>query len=115
MTISPGIGAKRRHDVGAGLARDQEAAHRAGIADAQRRVAAQPLGRRAVRQVGPVALAGVDDRPAPHAEGLEQTPPSARSPAAALTSLPSAGAEAAGLDEVALHVDDDQRGCRDRR
>jgi hypothetical protein len=59
---------------------------------------------------GHVALAGVHHRPAAGAPGRQQRPMSARWRTAAVTSLPSAGAEAAGLDEVALHVDDDQRG-----
>ena len=58
-------------------------------------------------------LAGVDDRPALRAEQRDQRArPSGRWPSSRATSLPSAVAEAAGLDEVALHVDDDQRDVR---
>ena len=56
-----GFGGEARHDGAARLARDQDAAHRAGIADALARRAALPLARRQVRQVRLVAFARVDD------------------------------------------------------
>ena len=56
-------------------------------------------------------LAGVDDRPA-HARGTERISAATVGTifVSRATSLPSAVAEAAVLDEVALHVDDDERG-----
>ena len=75
--------------------------------------AAGELGRRAVGQVGPVALARVDDRHAGVARGGEHAPAAARRRVASSeTSLPSSCAEAARLEEVALHVDDHERGGR---
>ena len=50
------------NDVVAGLAANENAPHRPGIADAQRRRAALDLGRRRIRQIGQMALAGVHDQ-----------------------------------------------------
>ena len=98
--------------VGARLAGDQDAAHRAGVADAQRGLAARALGRRAVGEVG--RWHSVVWTPAsPRArQAVEQRARSARSPRQQRDVVAERCAEAAGLDEVALHVDDDQRRSR---
>ena len=85
------------------------------VADAQARVAAIALGRRAIGQVGPVRLAGVDHQAAGVAPGLEQACIAGTMASSSETSLPRRLAEAAGLDEVALHVDEDQGGFRRAR
>ena len=113
ITISPGDGRKLGDDLAAGLAVDQDAAHRARVADAQlglprRRLAGgqsdrsglwhsrvwtigRPAARKRVQQPAHVG----HDRLQPGDVVAERF------------------AEAAGLDEVALHVDDDQgEPCR---
>ena len=50
------------NDVVAGFAANENAPHRAGIADAQGRRAAFDLGRRRVGQIGQMAFAGVHDQ-----------------------------------------------------
>ncbi len=76
-------------------------------------LAAQALGRRAVGEVGRVALARVQDRPAV-ARGRARSA-SATVGTIAVTRRQVVAerlAEAAGLEEIALHVDDDERGAR---
>ena len=65
-------------DVVAGLAAHQDAAHRTGVADALARRAALDLGRRRVGQIGPVALAGMDDQQAGRARRVEHRLAAAR-------------------------------------
>ena len=79
------------------------------VADAERRIAAVALGRRAVGKVGPVAFHGVDHRQAGGAKPLDQPLHRRHDRRDAADVVAEAGAEAAGLGEVALHVDDDQR------
>src|SRR5258706_1441953 len=97
-----------RHDVIARLAVDQDAAHGPGVADAHRRASAAALGGRTVGEIGAMSLARVQ-----HAEAVGPTPGEelphrghdGGEPAHVVAEgLP----EAAPLDEVALHVDDDQ-------
>ena len=109
MTISPGSGASSSRIAVPGSPDDQHAAHRARVADAERGIAAVALGRRAVGEVGPVAFHGVDHRQAGGAEPLDQPLHRRHDRRDAADVVAEAGAEAAGLGEVALHVDDDQR------
>ena len=113
ITGSPVGRIEVRHDVVPGLAADQDPPHRPGIADPLRRHAAGDLGRRRVGEVRPVPLAGVDHqhagRPrrrqrggAGHDRGLQQR-----------DVVAERLAEAARLEEVPLHVDDDERGAAD--
>ena len=95
----------------AGLAADQDAAHRPGVADALRRLAAGELGGRRVGQVGAVALAGVDHQDAGGARGVERAGAGADRALEQRDVVAERLAEAAGLEEVALHVDDDERGA----
>ena len=62
-------------------------------------------------EVGPVRLARVHDRPAARAPGREQRGDRRDRRLQPRHVVAERGAEAAGLDEVALHVDDDQRAC----
>src|SRR5258707_259980 len=62
---SPGAhktGRKPAVDVVVGLAANEDAAHRAGGADAVFRIAALDLVRRRIGQIGPMPFAGVDDQ-----------------------------------------------------
>ena len=62
-TISPVARRAFRDDLGARLATDENAPHRTGIADAQRRLSTQALGGRAIGEVGEVILPGMENRP----------------------------------------------------
>src|SRR3954452_21390118 len=57
-----GRGSELVDDFVAALAAHEDAPVGTGVADAGREAATRPLARRAVRHVGPMALAGVDDR-----------------------------------------------------
>ena len=104
---------ERLDDLVAWLADHQDAAHRALIADAQCRVAAVALGRRAVGEVGLVGLPGMDHEAACRAPGFESLL-RRRDDGFEQGDIVAQGfAEAAGLDEVALHVDQDEGGLGD--
>ena len=79
------------------------------IADAGRAAAADLLGRRQIGQVGPMALARVDDQQAGGAPGRQQAAVRLDRAAQLRHVVAEHFAEAAGLEEVALHVDDEQR------
>ena len=95
----------------AGLAADQDAAHRPGRADAHSGVAALDLERRGVGQVGAVAFAGVDHQQARGAGGIEHRTDRRDRGAEPRHVIAERLAEAARLQEIALHVDDDERGA----
>jgi len=95
-------------DVVARLAADQDAAHGARLADARRRRAALQLGWRGIRQIGRVALAGVDDEEAGCARSGQQGAGGRHRGGEQRDVVAQALAEAAGFEEVALHVDDDE-------
>jgi hypothetical protein len=103
-----GQGRQLGDDLRTRLAVDQDAAHGAGIADAQGGATAQALGGRAVGEVGLVAFAGVDDRQAGGTEGVHEPAQGGHDRLQAGDIVAERVAEAAGLDEVALHVDEDQ-------
>ena len=108
MTISPVDRRQLVDDVVAVLAADQDAAVRAGVADALRWLAALQLRRRAVREIRQVALSGVDDQHAGRpgrGEHLGQR----RDHLLQLADVVAEGfAEPAGQQEVSLHVDHDE-------
>ena len=85
------------------------------VADAQCGLAAPPLGRRAVGQVWRVRFARVDDRPAARAPQLQQHARRLDDRCEQRHVVAERGAESARLDEVALHVDHDQRGAAGRQ
>jgi hypothetical protein len=103
---------KLRHDVVAGLTVDQDAAHRARIPDPQRRPASLALGRRAVGEIGAVAFARVDDANTVPSRPREQVAHGRDDRGQATHVVAERFAEAAALDEIALHVDHDQRRGR---
>ena len=71
--------------------------------------AAQPLGGRAIGEVGRVALARVEDRPAFARNRAISAATVGTIAATGAKIVAERLAEAAGLDEIALHVDDDER------
>ena len=97
-------------DVVAVLAADQDAALGARCADAQARIAPVELGGRAVRQVGDVPLPRVDHGEAHRPGGLQHLLERGDDGLQVADVVAERLAEAARLDEVALHVDDHQRG-----
>ena len=109
-----GLGIKLGNDVVAGFAAHQNAAHRAGVADRGRAAAANLLGRRQIAEVGPMALAGMDHRKAGGAPGREQLPVRLDGAAQLRNVVAEHFAEAAGLQKIALHVDDEQRAVLGR-
>ncbi len=107
-----GGGIKRCNDVVPGLAANEDPAHRSGIADAQTWRAALDLGRRCVRQIGQVAFARVDDEHAGVARSCEHRTTGRDGALQERDVVAERLAEAAGLQKVALHVDDEQRRAR---
>ena len=105
-------------DLPARLAAHQDPPARAVVADARADVLRAPqLVRRAVGQVGPVALAGVDDQPAGGAHRGEHLGRRLE-PGAGQVEVVAHGVDVAARPaEVDLPVDADQRGVRrvDRR
>ncbi len=91
------------------LAAHQDASHRPGIADAGDEVAAPVFGGRQVGQVGAVALAGVHHQHAGGTAGGEHLGGGADRGAKLRHVVAEGGAETARFQEVALHVDDDER------
>jgi len=94
------------------LAAHQDAAHRAGVADTDCASPANLLRRRQVRQVRPVAFASVDHQAAGVAPRRKQRPVRFDRATKLRDVVAEHFAQAASLQEVALHVDDQQRRCR---
>jgi hypothetical protein len=98
------------HDVVAVLATHEDAPHRPWIADAVVELAPGLLGGRQVAQVWAVALTGVHDEH-PELAGRFQHALGGRDGGTKQRDVvPQRLAEATGIDEIALHVDDYQRG-----
>ena len=76
------------------------------------RRAALDLGRRRVGQIGQMALAGVHDQHAHRARRGQHRADRLHRARQLRDVVAERFAEAAGLHEVALHVDDDERGRR---
>jgi hypothetical protein len=74
-----------------------------------RAAAADLLGRRQIGQIGPMALAGVHRQQTGGAPGRQQPTVRLDGPAQLRDVVAEHFAEAAGLEEIALHVDDQQR------
>ena len=111
-TTSPARGCELRHDLVAVLAAHQHPPHRARIADA---LAPRPRTIFVGGQIGEiraVAFARVDDHHAHAARRLEHAPARRDHRLQRRDVVAERLAEAAGLDEIALHVDDDQRRGR---
>ncbi len=96
----------------AGFAADQDPSHRAGIADAQGRRTTLDLGRRRVGQVGQMALAGMHDEQSDIAGRVQHRRDRFHRACKLRDIVAQRFAEAAGLHEIALHVDDQQRRGR---
>ena len=100
------------NDVVARLAADQYAAHRAGRADAHRGMPALDLGFGRVGKIGAVALAGVDHQQAGLARRVQHGLTGRNRAAKQRDIVAERLAKAARLEEIALHVYDDQRRAR---
>ena len=109
ITGSPGCGIEFGNDVVAGLAAHQDAAHRTGVADAGGAAAADFLGRRQVGEVRAMALARVHHQQSGVAPRRQQPPVGLDGAAKLRHVVAEHFAEAARFQEVALHVDDQQR------
>jgi hypothetical protein len=105
-------GRQRVDDLAAGFAAHQDAAHRSRVADAQRRAAAVALGGRTVGEIGQMRLARVHDPAAGAAPGIEHGARGRHDGFEQRHVVAQRLAEAAGFDEITLHVDEDQRGAR---
>ena len=108
------------------LAADEDAAHRARVADPHREPAAHLLRVREVGEIGTVAFTRMNDEESVPARGGEQGLDRRDRPPEEGYVVAERLAEAARIDEVALHVDDHQRAgarvelerirlCLDRR
>ncbi len=98
------------NDVMAGFAADQDPPHRSGIADAQARRAAFDFGRRRVGQIGQMAFAGVHDQHAGIARSIQHRRDRLHRARELRDIIAQRCTEAAGLHEIALHVDDEECG-----
>lgn len=104
-------GIKRVDDVVAGFALNENAAHRARIANTFGRRAALDFGRRRVVHVRRVAFARVNDQHAGAARGLQHCLARRHGRVEQGHVIAERLAEAARLQKVALHVDDDERAA----
>jgi hypothetical protein len=95
-------------DRESGLAFDEHPSHRARITDPKARLPASSLRGRAVRKIGRMALLGVEDGPLEAPKQGQKLMHHRHDPPERSHVVPERLAEAAGLDEVALHVDDDK-------
>ena len=111
ITGSPATRVELGDDVVSGFAADQDAAHRTRRADAQLGAPRSTLARRHVGQIGTVALARVhDSMPEPRAAPSSSARHGLDRRGELRDVVAEHFAEAARLQEVALHVDDHERG-----
>ena len=96
------------NDVVAGLAAHQDAAHRTCIANAGLAAPTDLLGRGQVGQVRPMALAGMHDRQAGGTPGRQQPAVGLDRASQLRDVIAQHFTKAAGLQEVALHIDDEK-------
>ena len=78
----------------------------------KRRRAALDLGRRRVRQIGQMALAGVNDQHAGRARRIQHRGDRLHRSRKLADVIAERLAKTARLHEIALHVDDEKRGRR---
>ncbi len=110
MIGSPCERVELRNDVPAGLAAHQDAAARAGVADAGADPARAPaLVRRQVGEIGPMALARMDDVVALGAHRRQHRPIGSIGALHQRQVVAHRVDVAALAAEIGLHVDDDQR------
>src|SRR5947209_4610127 len=101
---------KTWNEVIARLALDENSPHRPDIADLQCSSSAAALRGRTIRKVGTVALLGVHDRPTAFPEGPQELFHGRYCGRQAPHIVAQDGAESAGFEKIALHVDDQERG-----
>jgi hypothetical protein len=94
------------------LAAHEDASHRTVIADLLRAAAALDLGGRAIGEIVAMPLARVDHQHAHRAGGIEHALARGDHRLQRRDVVAERFAETAGQHEVALHVDDDERGRR---
>jgi hypothetical protein len=114
--VDDNFGGKRGEfgdDLMAVLAADEDTAHRAGIADFQFAISSVAFGGWAIGEVGFVAFACVDDGTAGVAAGGEEFLKGGDDGAKEGDVVAEGFAEAAGFEEIALHVNDKEGGCDD--
>ena len=104
-----GLGIKLGNDVVAGFASHQNAAHRAGVADRRGAAAANFLGRRQIGEVGPMALARMENGKSGGAPRRQKLAVRLDGAAQLRDVVAEHFAKAAGLEKIALHVDDQER------
>ena len=92
------------------FAAHQNTTHRTLIADPVGEMSAGELGGRTVGQVRAVTFAGVDDEHSGGSGGLEDAPRRLNGTSQQRDVVAERLAESTRIDEVALHVDDQQRG-----
>ena len=110
-----GLGIKLGNDVVAGFAAHQNAAHRAGVADGRRAAAADFLGGRQIGEVGPVAFARMKNGKTGGAPRRQEFLVGLDGAAQLRDVVAEHFAKAAGLEKIALHVDDQRaRNARAR-
>jgi hypothetical protein len=101
-------------DIVPRLAADQDAPHRPRVSDPGTLDAARELSRRRIGEIRPVPLAGVDDENAAIACRRERPAAGRDGGLQQADIVAQTLAEAAPLDEIALHVDDHERRLRRR-
>ena len=104
-----GLRIKLGNDVVAGLAAHQNAAHWAGVADGRGAAAANFLGRRQIGEVGSMTLARMENRKAGGAPRREKLLVWFDGAPQLRNVIAEHFAEAARLEKIALHVDDQER------
>jgi hypothetical protein len=100
---------KFRNDVVASLTADQNAAHRTEISDGRFAASTDFLGGWQIGQIGAVPFAGVDDRQICLAPAFEQTAIRIDRAAELGDIVAEHFPKPARLEEVTLHVDDEER------
>jgi hypothetical protein len=104
-------GVELRDDVVAGFAADQNPSHRARIADPHARRTARDLRRRRIGEIGQVPFAGVHHENSGVTCSLQHVGAGLDRTGRLRDIVAECLAEAAVLEEIALHVDNDERGC----
>jgi hypothetical protein len=94
-----------------GFAADEDPAHRAAIADPHVETAALPLRRGQIGQIRAMAFTRMDDEHVGGARRRQHAPGRLDRPAQHPDIVAERRAEAAGLEKVALHIDDPQRAA----
>ena len=104
-----GLGIEFRNNVVAGFAAHQNAAHRAGVADGRGAAAANFFDRRQIGEVRPMAFPRMEHRESGGAPRRQELLVRLDGAAQLRNVVAEHLAKAAGLEKIALHVDDQER------